>query len=111
MTTEEIKQKAEQLSAQHNCKVHPLVFQNPDTQEQVIGFLKEPPRIVKLRYMDKAMMGSATAGAEVIDAYLIKEESDSRIYVENSDFDSYYLGAIQELNSIITLSINQFKKK
>lgn len=108
LTQEEILQKADELGKLHGCKVHPLVFVDfEDKEKQVIGYLKEPPRIVKLRYMDKAILGAASAGAEVIDEYLIKDASDARIVND----DVYNLGAIQELQSVITMAVNQFKKK
>lgn len=108
LSQEEILQKADELSKVYGCKVHPLVFVDmANTDERVIGYLKEPPRIVKLRYMDKAILGAASAGAEVIDEYLIKEASDPRILND----DVCYLGAIQELQSVITMAVNQFKKK
>ena len=111
MTTEEIKLKAEQLSVQHNCKVHPLVFSADGESETVIGFIKEPPRFVKLRVMDKAMNAPMTSASEVVDSYLLKDVSDKRIFDENPDNDKYYLGAVWEAYNMISMSINQFKKK
>lgn len=113
MTNEEIQLKADELSQKHNCKVHPLVFvvdpSNPDNQERVIGFIKEPPRHVKLRVMDKGLSAPMTAAAEVVDAYLIREESDKRIMDEGDDL--WYLGAAYEAYNLIKMGINQFKKK
>ena len=110
MTQEEIQIKADELSKIHNCKVHPLVFKASESDE-VIGFIKEPPRFVKLRVMDKGLTAPISASAELVDAYLIKEASDSRIYDENPDNDKYYMGAAMEAYNLITLSVNQFKKK
>lgn len=109
MTQEEIKQKAEELTKQHGVKVHPILFQVRD-EPQVVGFIKEPPRFVKLRVMDKAVTGAMTAASEILDAYLIKEESDSRIYDEKPENDAYYIGAVQEAYSMIELAVNRLKK-
>jgi len=110
MTNDEILLKADELSAREGCRVHPLVFL-ADGNEQVIGFIKEPPRFVKLRVMDKGLTSPATAAAEVLDAYLIKDESDARIYEEKPENDMYYLGATMEAYNLISMAINQVKKK
>lgn len=111
MNQEEIQKKADELSIKHACKVHPLVFKDAENEEDIIGYLKEPPRHVKLRVMDKGFSAPATAAAEVVDAFLIKEESDSRIYDENPANDKYYLGAVMEAYNMISLSVNMLKKK
>jgi hypothetical protein len=110
MTNDEILLKADELSAREGCRVHPLVFL-AEGNEQVVGFIKEPPRYVKLRVMDKGLTSPATAAAEVLDAYLIKEESDVRIYEEKPENDMYYLGATMEAYNLISMAINQIKKK
>jgi hypothetical protein len=109
MTNEEIIEKAGALATKEGCKVHPLVFE--DGNEQIIGFIKEPPRHVKLRVMDKGLTQPATAAAEVVEAFLIKEESDSRIWDEKTENDKYYLGATMEAYNMINMAVNQFKKK
>ena len=111
MTNEQIQAKAESLSINHNCIVHPIVFQEPESDERIVGFLKEPPRHVKLRVLDKGMTSPMTASAEMIDAYLIREDSDARIWDEKPENDKYYLGATMVANDLIKMSINQFKKK
>jgi hypothetical protein len=111
MTVEEIELKAKELSEKHSCTVHPLVFKIENSEDNVVGFLKEPPRFVKLRVMDKGLTSPVTAASEVVDAYLLKEESDPRIYSEASENDKYYLGATLEAYNHIVLAVNQFKKK
>jgi hypothetical protein len=108
---EQLEQKAEELSAKYNTVVHPILFVDPETNENVIGYLKEPPRHVKLKVIDKGMSNPFSAASDVVDAYIIKEESDERLYSENPKYDKYYLGACGVAQSIIQTSINQFKKK
>ena len=50
---ETIEVKAEQLSKTLNCTVKPLVFVDAETKEEVVGFVKEPDRLLKLRMLDK----------------------------------------------------------
>lgn len=111
MTNEEIQQKADELSKQYNCKVHPLVFKAEDETEEIIGYLKEPQRQVKTSLMDRAMTQPVTACAEILEAYIIKEHSDSRIYDGVSENDKYYHGAVLEIYNMVKVSTNQFKKK
>ena len=110
-TQEEIEQYAEELSKKNQgVKVHPIVFKGND-EEDVVGYIKEPPRFVKLRVMDKGLTQPVTAASEVVDAYLIKEESDARIYSEDAANDKYYLGACLAAYNLVQMSVNQFKKK
>lgn len=111
MTNEEIQTKADELSIKHGVKVHPLVFSLPDSKGQIIGYLKEPPRFVKLRVMDKGLTEPMTAASTIVDAYLIAEESDPRILSEASENDVFYIGACMEAYNLVKLAVNQFKKK
>lgn len=106
---ETAKKKAEELSSAFGCKVYPLVFA-PEGESIAIGFLKEPPRFVKLKMLDRAATQSITAASEVVDAYLIREHSDERIYSEASVNDLYYLGACLEAEKTVSIAINQLKK-
>jgi hypothetical protein len=111
MTQEEIESKVQELSVKHSAVIHPIVFKVEDSEDTIVGFIKEPPRFVKLRVMDKGLTSPVTAASEVVDAYLIKEESDPRIYSEAPENDKYYLGATLEAYNLVTLAVNQFKKK
>ena len=110
-TREAASAKVAELEQRFSCKVHPLVFGVPETGEILVGYFKEPPRTVKMRVMDKGLTQPITAASEIVDAYLIKEESDSRIYDEKSDNDKYYIGATYAAYALVTMSVNQFKKK
>lgn len=110
MTNEEIILKADELSQRENCKVHPLVFIT-ESDEKIVGYIKEPPRVVKLRVMDKGLISPATAASEVVESFLLKQDSDSRIWDEKPENDRYYLGAVMEAYNMINMAVNQIKKK
>lgn len=111
MTNEQILEKAGELSQRENCKVHPLIFMASE-DEQVIGFVKEPMRIVKQRALDAAIQKGATVAAgELLDAILIKDASDPRIYSELPENDKFYLGASMACMELIKISQEMFKKK
>lgn len=110
MTQEEIGQKAEELSLKHGCKVHPILFTDGDGGD-VVGFIKEPTRIVKMRALDKSFVSPVSAASELLDVCLIKEDSDSRIYSESQEHDHIYIGAAMAAMDLVKMSVNQFKKK
>ena len=107
---EAVAQRAADLSRQFNCDVHPLVFSGT-ADTMIVGYIKEPPRIVKMRALDKSLTSPSTAGAEVLEACLIREASDPRILSEAPENDVYYIGACLEAVSFVRRSVNLFKKK
>lgn len=108
---EQVAAKAAELTAKYGVKVNPIIFTVPDIEGNIIGYLKEPPRFVKLRIMDKGLTAPVSAASEIVDAYLIREESDPRIYSEDPNNDRFYIGATMEAYATIKIAINQFKKK
>lgn len=108
---EEAAKLAIELTTKHGVKVSPIVFKvDKNATESIVGFIKEPPRFVKLRMMDKGMTSPITAASEVMETCLIKEESDARIYSELSENDVYYMGATMVVYSMVEVAINQLKK-
>lgn len=101
----DIEKKAEELSLKHGVKVVPIVF-GPEN-DRVVGYLKEIPRIAKLRIMDKMLTEPFSACDQVLESCLIREESDPRILGE----DEHYLGAVNEISNMVKVSMSQFKKK
>jgi siroheme synthase len=102
-----VQERAEELSKKYKTKVSPIVFIDEDTQEEIIGFIKEPARMVKLRVMDKAMTSPMTASSELFETIFLEEDSDKRIMSE----DTYYLGATMEAFKTVEMAVNTFKKK
>lgn len=109
---EVIKAKAEELSKREGVKVHPILFYlNGNESDPVIGYIKEPSRLAKIRILDKGeQIGSNTAAAEMLDMCLLDKDSDQRITNPSQEYDSVYLGAAFECQKIIQFAINQIKK-
>jgi len=107
----EIDKKALELAEKNNCKVIPIVFHNEEQNEDIIGYIKEPNRINKLRAMDKSMSGAMTASAELFDSIILKEDSDPRFTSERSEDDKIYLGGALVAFQTIEMMVNTFKKK
>lgn len=111
LTKEEIQSKATALEDKYKCKIHPMLFQSEEGGEQIIGFLREPARIVKMRVLDKTVTSPMTASSELLEACLCIEESDPRILSERPEHDKIYIGACMSASNIIKFSQDQFKKK
>lgn len=102
--------KATELTIKMNCLVKPILFFDEKTNTTLVGYIKEPNRMTKLRMLDKAVLGSYTASAEVYDAILIKEESDPRLYSESPEDDKCYFGGVQATFALVEILQNQLKK-
>ena len=111
LTQEQIEAKAQQLSEREKCTVTPIVFLDEETDENVIGYIKTPSRLTKLRVLDKAMTSPVTAAADLFEAVLLKDESDPRFSSTHADHDKYYLGGTMEAFKLVEMSVNTFKKK
>jgi hypothetical protein len=116
LTEEEIKlyeEKAAQIAKSKNIsKVHPVVLIDQDTMERRVCYLTEPNYLTKIRVMDKAAThGVYTAGDELRQACLVREESDPITYGESPECDRYKLGVTDFAISLVRRLQNQFKKK
>lgn len=103
--------RAEELSLKYGVKVVPIVFQDDEASEEIVGFIQEPSRLVKLRILDKMVSSPASASAELFEIILIKEESDPRFYSENPKDDKYFIGGAMEAMQMVSVAQNLFKKK
>lgn len=86
-------------------KVHPICFVEGD--EFITGFMREPDRMTKTRYLDKAVASLASAAGELLEVCLLREHSDSRILTN----DNHYFGACAIVNALVQASQNVIGKK
>jgi hypothetical protein len=109
--------RAVELAAKYGVKVYPILFYREAdmiTQaDPIVGYLKEPPRLTKLRIIDEgSKRGEMEVAAELLDIALLKEESDYRISSADQQYDEIYMGACLAASvQIIRVAINQIKKK
>ncbi|MFX1704598.1 hypothetical protein PV783_11625 [Chitinophaga sp. CC14] len=112
LSNEQIQEKASELEKKFGGKVTPIVFEIPETEEQVIGYLKEPNRLAKTRILDKAMAGMMVSAAQdLLELTIIAEASDPRIMSELPENDTYNLGAAMAAQGLVKFAVNTFKKK
>jgi len=109
-TNAEVEARAAELTGLLKVKVTPFVFVNEDDQSLVVGFFKEPNRIQKMYAFDKLVTMPSQAGAELLDACIIKEESDPLIWAEAQDTDDYYIGACVKAVGLVRGAKDTFKK-
>jgi hypothetical protein len=107
----EIAEKAEALTKREGAKVHPILFFHKGNEaDPVIGYVREPNRLAKVRILDKGdQMGNYSSAVEMLEMCLLPE-SDSRILNPAPEYDELYLGAALACQRLITFSINQIKK-
>jgi len=109
----EIEAKCVELAAKNGCfKVHPIIFISPVTKEiDAVGYVKEPPLQAKMAMLDMALQAPFSCAESVYDAYVIKEESDPRLWNKQPENDAFYLGGLKVASDIVQMYSNQFKKK
>lgn len=106
------EEKSKQLSLHYKARVIPIILRDEENEGAwIVGYMKEPNRITKLRMLDKSMQGMISAAAELFEVCILKEESDGRIYSDRPEHDKYYIGASLAANNFVQTSIDQFKKK
>lgn len=109
LTEEQIEAKATELTEREKVKITPLVFIQDD--EQIVGYIREPNRLVKMRAVDKLAESLTLAGEMILLSCLIAGESDKRILSESEEHTNIYIGACLSVTALINVSANQYKKK
>lgn len=109
LTQEQINEKADLLSQQRQVKVYPIIVDAKG--EQIVGFIEEPKRQAKYAAMNElAKKDVATAGELILEACLIKEESDKRLFSQSSEHDSIVIGAAMACLKLVEVYEADLKK-
>jgi hypothetical protein len=109
LSKEEIEAKRLALEVNLKSEVHAFELLTKDG-DQVLGFMKEPDRIVKMRAIDISMQSFMQAGEILLKSSLIVDESDSRILSENPIHDKIYIGAVMKAQELVSYYVDQLKK-
>jgi hypothetical protein len=97
------------LSKELGREVHVCVFETEE-KEEIIGYLKEPDRLVKMRALDMSLQSWTSAANILLETSLIKEYSDPRILDENPDNDKIYFGFLMKANELVKFYSEKQKK-
>jgi hypothetical protein len=106
----EAQKRADELSEELKVKVHAIVFVDEE-DGFVVGYITEPNRFTKTRVLDKGMMSPTTAAVELLEAILLKEHSDKRIWEERPEWDKFFHGAAMAAYDLVSISVDQMAKK
>lgn len=106
----EIIKKAEELSSALKFNVKPLVVKTK-AGERVVGYYKQPSRQAKMAAFDKVNMSMTSAGELLLEACLIKEESDSRLFSDAPIHDDIVIGASLAMFEELSVAAADFPKK
>ena len=112
-----IEQKAKDLLPKVNAqpgppthKIHPIVCRDKEGII-AIGYLKEPNLQAKMAMLDMAMQAPFSCAEQLYDAYIVKEETDDRMYNKLPENDAFYLTGIDVTGKMVQMYSNAFKKK
>jgi hypothetical protein len=111
LTNEQIEKNAQILSNKYGVEVKPFSLIDPETGDQIVGYLKQPIRALKMKILDKSITSPMFAASELLDACLIVEESSPRILSEDSRDDKINLGASLAAMDMIKVLTETYKKK
>lgn len=101
--------KSAELTIKLGRKVYPFCFFNED--KFIVGYIKEPARLDKMRSIDLYEQSRTQAGDLILRTSLVHEESDKAILDEKEENDPIYLGAISFAVSLVQIAAEQLKKK
>lgn len=116
LTTEEIagyEAIAADLAKKYSVpEVHVYVGLVPETNERVVGYIKEPSYLQKLFALDKAATaGTFMSGEALREILTLKEESDPRTFEDYSCNDKFKLAMVIKCVGIVSAIQDSYKKK
>ena len=97
------------LSKELGKEVYVYTFETED-KEEIVGFMKDPDRLVKMRALDMSLQSWTSAANILLETCLIKEHSDPRILDENPDNDKIYFGFLMKANELVKFYSEKQKK-
>lgn len=110
-----LRVRAKEISdANGSAKVTPLWYLDPldpENGKPIIGYLKEPNRATKGNIMDVFVVSTFRAQQIALQASIMKDVSDARLWSDSQIYDGVVFAAGEEALYMIKKSISQFKKK
>lgn len=108
MTQEEILAKAAELGASLGCSVRPFAFTHKG--KQIVGFLREPSRDVKMSAMDKVFSGSIMKAGEEILRVCLLDQSSPEILSNDTENDVVFITSCRQAANMLEIYSNELKK-
>lgn len=107
-----VEETRKQLEEKLRVKVYSYIITVKEDDYAII-YLKEPPRLTKMRVMDLLATGQgiSSAGDLLLTTSLIPEVSDPRIQSSAPEWDALYLTTITNIIEMIQVYSDILKKK
>ena len=96
LTDKQIETKRAELETKLGRTVYVFMFLTREG-EQIIGYVKDPERLVKMRAMDMLMQSLSGSCEMLLKACLIAEESSPRLSSEKAEDDKVFISALLEV--------------
>lgn len=104
-TKDEIEAKRLELeTALKDTVTAAVVYPKGNSEDQAVGYFRNPSRTTKMMALDKAIQTPSTAGQMILEACLIKEESDPRIMDEKKENDAIFMGFCMKALGLIEIA-------
>ena len=97
------------LSKELGKEVYVYTFETEE-KEEIVGFMKDPDRLVKMRALDMSLQSWTSAANILLETCLIKEYSDIRILDESPANDKIYFGFLMKANELVKFYSEKQKK-
>lgn len=110
-----LKDRAAELSVEHKgASVVPVWYLDPldpENGKPIIGYLKEPNRMTKAAIADELLKSTFRGQNIALEASLLKDHSDPRLWSTNQAYDPVIFSAGIEAAAFVKIALTQFKKK
>lgn len=110
---EQVEEKRIQLQTDLKRQVYSYIIDMDEEDDYAVCFIQEPQRLTKMRIIDMLaqQQGVTAAGQMLFESSVIREESDKRIFSQDSKYDALYLTIITNCVDLITVYSDVIKKK
>ncbi len=113
LTKEQIKERTDELAEKYNCEILPIEIIDPNTDEQLMAYVKAPQDIELLQKAIDLFSSDRISEARqiIFEIGLLREESHQRFQSKSPKDIKVVLGAHIACTELVGFYVNQFKKK
>lgn len=109
LTVEQIEEIKINLSKELSKDITAHVFET-ENGEQIVGFFKDPDRLVKMRALDMSLQSWTNSADVLLRSCLIEKYSDERILKDGSEYDKIYFSFLLKANELVQFYSEKQKK-
>jgi len=109
LTDDQIEETRKSLEEKLKRKVYAFAFV-VEGDEQVVAYLRDPERLLKMRAMDMIMQSLTGSCEMLLKACIIEPESSSRIMSGLPEDDQIFMSALLEVQRVFKFYTDVLKK-